>query len=176
MTFPPAPLKRRFAALLYELLLIGGVTAFAGFIIGALNTLISRNLPALTPILPVSTGLLLVLSWGVYFWLNWQREGQTLAMRVWQIGLNTRTGSRPTAKQLRLRFLWACLFVVFIPLLAYALLHRYAQLPAKTAATAALFWLILPWGFALLNPRRQFLYDYLADTELSDRRVPKKPA
>ena len=45
-----------------------------------------------------------------------------------------------------------------------------ANLVAKNAATAALFWWILPWGFALFNPRKQFLYDWLAGTELIDLR------
>ena len=40
----------------------------------------------------------------------------------------------------------------------------------RNAAVAALFWWILPWGFALFHPRKQFLYDWLAGTELVDLR------
>ena len=40
---------------------------------------------------------------------------------------------------------------------------------------AALIWWILPWGFALLNNERQFLYDYLAGTRLVDMKKPQKP-
>ena len=63
----------------------------------------------------------------------------------------------------------ACVIaLVLIPALAYLAL-RSAHIAPQTAAAAALFWWILPWGFALLNPQRQFLYDYLAGTILADQ-------
>lgn len=164
---PPASLKRRFAALLYESLLIGAVTLLAAMLAGALNTFAVRLLPAAEAFLPLPTVLILLAGWWYYFKLNWLRERQTLPMRVWRIILSDRQGRAPTIKHLRLRFLWACVFIVFIPMLAYAVL-RQLGLPPQTAATAALFWWILPWGFARFNPRRQFLYDYLAGTELID--------
>ena len=166
---PIAPLKRRCAALLYESLLIGSVTILAGIAAGIINTTISRNAPALAPAIPLLTSLVFLLAWWQYFRLNWQREGQTLPMRVWQIGLINLAGSRPNKKQLFIRFAWACVLLVFIPLLAYAALQQLGW-HGKNAATAALFWWILPWGFALFNPRKQFLYDWLAGTELIDLR------
>ena len=158
---PIAPLKRRFAALLYESLLIGSVTILAGIAAGIINTVITRSAPTLAPAIPLLTSLVFVLAWWQYFRLNWQREGQTLPMRVWQIGLTDLAGSRPGKKQLLLRFAWACVLLVFLPLLAYAALQQLGW-HGKNAAIAALFWWILPWGFALFNPRKQFLYDWLA--------------
>ena len=112
---PIAPLKRRFAALLYESLLIGSVTILAGIAAGIINTAITRSAPTLAPAIPLLTSLVFVLAWWQYFRLNWQREGQTLPMRVWQIGLTDLAGSRPGKKQLLLRFAWACVLLVFTP-------------------------------------------------------------
>ncbi len=165
----PAPLMRRFAALLYEALLVGAVSAVAGLAAGIANTLIVRQLPAATALTVPLTGLLLLAGWWYYFKLNWLREGQTLPMRVWRIGLNAATGSRPTLNQYRRRFAAAVALLVVLPLAAYAGLRR-SGIPPKTAAAAALCWWILPWGFALLNHRHQFLYDYWAGTELTDLR------
>lgn len=38
----------------------------------------------------------------------------------------------------------------------------------------ALAWWILPIGFALIHPSRQFLYDYLAGTVLTEKVVERK--
>ena len=72
---------RRFAALLYEALLVGAVSAVAGLAAGIANTLIVRQLPAATALTVPLTGLLLLAGWWYYFKLNWLREGQTLPMR-----------------------------------------------------------------------------------------------
>jgi len=83
-------------------------------------------------------------------------------------GRPKKTPPRPPLPQLRLRFIWASIFIVFIPLFAYAGLRHLLNIPPKGAFGAALIWLILPWGFALFHPDRQFLYDFLAGTRLVD--------
>ena len=167
---PPAPLARRFAALMYESLMVAAVTAVAGLAAGGLNTVLAVKLPAAQSAAPATTTLILLGAWWLYFKLNWLREGQTLPMRVWQIGLaDARSGGRPTLNQYRRRFAAAVALLVVLPLAAYAGLRR-SGIPPKTAAAAALCWWILPWGFALLNHRHQFLYDYWAGTELTDLR------
>ena len=160
---PTASLKRRFAGLLYELLLIAAITCIAFIPAGLLAMLLNSFLPILSS--PVVT-LIILWAWWYYFKLNWHKKGQTLPMRVWHIGLSNQAGYQPPLAQLRLRFIWACLLLVFIPLLAYAGLHQGMGIPPKTAFAAALIWWILPWGFALFHPDRQFLYDYLAGTRL----------
>lgn len=163
--FAPVSLRRRLAALIYELLLVGAVTAIAAMIAGIaaifLNPL-SMHLSGLV------TCLLVLAFWWYYFRTNWLKKGQTLAMQTWKIGLADQNGTQPPLPRLRLRFIWACVFVVFVPLLAYAGLRHWLDVPPAGAFGAALLWLILPWGFALLNPDRQFLYDYLAGTRLVD--------
>lgn len=164
---PAASLKRRLASLFYEALLAGAVGAAASLAAGAaamlLNT-VSSTAASLAAM------LILLAAWWLYFKANWHKRGQTLPMKVWQIGLADARGTRPPLPQLRLRFMWACVFVVFVPMLAYAALRHLGGIPPRPASGAALMWWILPWGFALLNPDHQFLYDYLAGTRLVDLR------
>lgn len=164
-TFPPVSLKRRLAALLYELLLVGAVTAIAAILSGL--AAIALN-PISTYLSSLATGVLVLGFWWYYFRTNWLTKGQTLAMQTWKIGLCNAQGMRPSLHQLRLRFIWACIFIVFIPLLAYAGLRHFLGIPPITAFGAALIWLILPWGFTLFHEDRQFLYDFLAGTRLVD--------
>ena len=167
---PPAPLARRFAALMYESLMVAAVTAVAGLAAGGLNTVLAVKLPAAQSAAPATTTLILLGAWWLYFKLNWLREGQTLPMRVWQISLADGQGGRPGLRQCRLRFMWGCVLLVFLPLGVYAAAARLAGLPPNAALGLALIWWILPWGYACLDGRRRFLYDLLAGTELADLR------
>lgn len=160
---PTASLKRRLASLCYELLLTGAVTCVAAIPAGIVAMLLNPIAPALSSL---AVSLILLGAWWLYYRYNWTRRKQTLPMQVWKIGLHDHNGQFPDTKRLFIRFLWSCLFVVFIPMIAYAVLHRLMGIPPKTAVLTALFWWILPWGFALVNRDRQFLYDYLADTRL----------
>ncbi|MGB4882695.1 MAG: RDD family protein [Neisseria sp.] len=162
---PTASLKRRFASLMYEGLLTSAVTAIAGVIAGMIAVILNQT--GLTAFSSPIVSVLLLAAWWFYFKANWNKKGQTLPMQVWKIGLANAKGNRPPLPQLRLRFMWACVFLVFIPILAYAGL-QHNDIPPKAAAGAALLWWILPWGFAFFNRDRQFLYDYLAGTRLID--------
>lgn len=161
---PAAPLKRRFAALLYEGLLAAAVTVVLFIPAGLAAMLLNAVSPFLSQ---TAVSLILIGGWWLYFRQNWLKKGQTLPMRTWHIGLVDQNGARPVAARLLIRYVWACMLVVFLPLIAYAALHRFG-IPPKAAAGTALCWWILPWGFALLNPEKQFLYDYLAGTRLVD--------
>ena len=162
---PPAPLKRRLATLRYQLQLTTAVTTIAAH--HSSHDPIFLN-PVSQLLSSLVTCVIFVGSWWLYFKTNWTKTGRTLAMQTWKIGLYGRNGTLPPLSQLRIRFIWACIFVVFIPLLAYAVLRHLLAIPPMPAFGAALIWLILPWGFALLNPDRQFLYDFLAGTRLVD--------
>ena len=164
LRYSTAPLKRRLAALLYELLLVAAVSAAAAIPAGITAMLLNRFSPRAATL---AVSLMLMFAWWLYFRSNWLKKGQTLPMRVWKIGLANQHGSRPAARQLGLRFMWACVFLVLIPLLAYAALHHNG-IPPRSAFGASLCWWILPWGYALLNQDGQFLYDILAGTRLVD--------
>ncbi|STZ75920.1 RDD family protein [Bergeriella denitrificans] len=168
--FPAVSLRRRLAALVYELLLIGAISALAALLAGMAAIVLN---PISTYLSALVTCLLMLAFWWYYFRSNWLLKGQTLAMQTWKIGMVNERGSRPPLQQLRLRFMWACVFIVFIPMLAYAGLRHLLGIPPLGAFAASLIWLILPWGFALLNPDRQFLYDFLAGTRLVDLKQPK---
>lgn len=161
---PSAPLKRRFAALIYESLLIAAVTAVAFIPAGLAALFLNKNLPIASTTV---VSLILLASWWLYCKLNWFKKRQTLPMQVWHIGLQTANGNPPSLSRLRLRFIWACVFIVFIPLIAYGILHQQG-IPPKMAFSMALTWWILPWGFAFFHHDRQFLYDFLAGTRLVD--------
>ncbi len=167
--FRPAPLRRRLFALSYESLLVGAVGMVALLPAAVLQTLAQHRVPALLPFMPVIQAVLLLGGWWLYFKLNWRRESQTLPMRVWSIGLSAADGARPSLARLRLRFAWASIFLIFIPLMAYIAFKHMGVAPRMAFFTALLWW-ILPWGFALFHPQRQFLYDHLAGTRLEDTR------
>ena len=111
----PAPLKRRAAALVYESLTAGSVTAAAAVPAGVAVTAAQYGAPALLPAAPAFASAVFLWAWWLYFSLNWLREGQTLPMRVWNIGLADVSGCRPAKKRLFVRFAWACVLLVFIP-------------------------------------------------------------
>gem|GEM_PF-755898 len=86
---PAAPLKRRFAALCYELLLIGAVSCAAFIPAGILALFLNQSAPQLSSLLVT---LVILYAWWLYFKINWHKKGQTLAMQVWRIGLLGRRG------------------------------------------------------------------------------------
>lgn len=169
--FTTVSVRRRLAALMYELLLVGAVTAIAAILAGIAAIFLN---PVSHYLSSLATCLLVLAFWWYYFRTNWLTKGQTLAMQTWKIGLCNLQNARPPLRQLRLRFIWACVFIVFIPLLAYAGLRHLLHVPPTGAFVAALLWLILPWGFAWFNRDRQFLYDFLAGTRLVDLKSSEK--
>lgn len=173
MISPPASLLRRFFALAYESLLIGSVTMLTALVLGMMQTFIMQQVAISPAVFPPFYALAFLGAWWFYFKMNWWREQQTLSMRVWKIGLQASSGERASMRALRLRFMWACVFLVFVPLLAYMGFARVAT--PRLAFGLSLLWWILPWGFAWFHPRKQFLYDFLAGTELVDwqERKPK---
>lgn len=153
-------LKRRFAALLYETLLVAAVS-FAVLIPVAVVDFFLRAYPAAATFL---TAVALLGGWYAYFMGNWMKKRQTVAMKAWRIEVRAANTAIASRRQLNLRFIWACIFIVGLPAAAYLAARNHWQIPALKAFELALLWWILPWGFAWLHPQRQFLYDYLAGT------------
>ena len=142
----PASFRRRFAALCYEALLLAAVTCVA-FIPAAAANMVLHNVPLLAETV---VALIILAVWWGYFRLCWHSpRGQTLPMKVWRLQLQIPTGNRPSLRQL-------------------------TPLPPQTVAGMALAWWILPIGFALIHPSRQFLYDYLAGTVLTEKEATGK--
>ena len=99
----PAPLLARFAAMIYESLLVIAVVFVASFIIipvvGDMHAPWQRHLFQFYII-----GILFA-----YFAAFWLRSGQTLAMKTWRIRLVQLNGDTLTFKQAGLRFILAWL-------------------------------------------------------------------
>lgn len=99
----PAPLLSRFAAMVYESLLVTAVVFVASFII----------MPVIGDMhAPWQRHLFQIYILGVlfaYFSAFWLRSGQTLAMKTWHIRLVQQNGATLTFKQAVLRFIYAAL-------------------------------------------------------------------
>ncbi len=162
-----APLKRRFAALIYESLLVGAVSCAAAIPAGILS-LLAKGKPALAMFL---VSLVFFAAWALYFLANWRKNG-TLAMCVWHIRLTDGSGGKPSIRQLAFRFLWASVLLVLLPLSVYGLLRYGVNMPPDMAGWRTLSCWLLTWGWALLDGDRQFLYDKLAGTRLADSKAP----
>ena len=62
-----ASLKRRFAAMIYESLLVMAVGFFAAALAGIMDTVIVRMLPNLAFLTPILTVFLMLYAWWLYF-------------------------------------------------------------------------------------------------------------
>lgn len=105
-SFPPAPLWRRFAALVYDWLLLCGVSLGYGFIAIALRRLVFGPQPE-----DVMPGPLFQLGWlilifGFYLYF-WHWGGQTLGMRAWRLRLESDNGEALSLRQTGMRAILA---------------------------------------------------------------------
>ena len=103
-----ASLRRRFAAMLYELLLLVGVGAVCWLFPWMVMGMTLQWMP------PGEVALLdLLLVFGLYFVWYWQRHGQTLAMQTWRLKVVDRaTGRNPSLRQALARYGLAWLSLV----------------------------------------------------------------
>lgn len=103
---PLAGLWRRFAAMVYEAMLLLAVLFVSGFIV------VGFLPPEPTPWSRALTQLYLLLVAGAYFTWFWQRGGQTLAMKTWRVRVvRTDGGALDTALAWR-RYLLAVIGLV----------------------------------------------------------------
>ena len=86
-----AGLRRRFASMLYELLLLFGVLA-VGFLFPWMLLSFLLNLQNPSAWVGVLELLHVLVLLGVYFIYSWHRHGQTLAMRTWRLRVVTAEG------------------------------------------------------------------------------------
>ncbi len=99
----PASLRRRFAAMFYESLLLIALSLLAGFayipVFGEIHG----------PFQKAVFQLYLLLVMMAYFMIFWKRGGQTLAMKTWHIRLVNTAGGPPSTAQCMARFCLAAL-------------------------------------------------------------------
>lgn len=157
-----ASLQRRFAALVYELLLAVAIAFATNFALLPLVTPHRGAGEALTvPALPER----LALFWitfsvlAAYFVWCWSNGRRTLAMKTWKLKLETAAGGIVAPKTALLRYL-ACWIGPLLALGAYLVLSR-AGLGAHGAWLVAFNFL-----WALVDRDRQFLHDRVAATRI----------
>jgi uncharacterized RDD family membrane protein YckC len=115
-------IKRRLICLVYESLLLAGVTFFAGLLfLGATGASPSGWMRHAFQVY-----LFLVI--GLYFVGSWRRSGQTLPMKTWKLRLVGADGGRITLRQAMVRYVcaWPCLLLGGIGIL-YAPFDRQRQ-------------------------------------------------
>ncbi|RTL36221.1 MAG: RDD family protein [Burkholderiales bacterium] len=147
----PPGLARRFAAFLYEGVLLFGVVFFAGL----LYAILTRQEHALQGRTGMSVVIFLVL--GLYFVGFWTRTGQTLAMKTWHLRVVDAAGRPLGVVRAIVRYLLSWLW--FLPAL---LSVRLIGLHSGGAIIGSLIAGVLAYlVIARLHPQRQFLHDAL---------------
>ncbi len=149
---------RRFAAMMYEGVLLFGIVFAAGYLFDTLTE--SHDGSMFRHV----RQLLLFIAIGLYFLLCW-RGGQTLPMKTWDIQLVDRDGGRPSIGKLLLRYLllWP------LPLLAALLVQGASMLTGYTSTDLLIVFApfsIFIWTW--FDKDGQFLHDRLAGTRLAD--------
>lgn len=157
----PAPLWRRLAALVYDLVAVLALVMVIGLLCqiatrGALIAAQGGHIDA-----PWWYPLLQLAAIAAYFALSWTRGGQTLGMRPWRLHV-VAAGNAPHARRALLRFA-----VAASPLLLLAL-GRVLDV-RQVFAAMAIAWAI-DFAVALIDRRRRTLHDLLVGTEIELRR------
>ena len=152
----PPGLARRFAALLYEGVLLFGVLFPAGFLYSVLTNQQHAREGR------VGLGLFLFAVMGLYFVGFWTRSGQTLAMKTWHLRVTDASG-RPLGwgrALLRYCFSWLWFLPALVSVRALNL-HDWAALAGSLLAGLAGYLLV-----ARLHPQRQFLHDAICGSRV----------
>lgn len=146
-THPSAPLWRRLAALLYDLLILTALS----FAYSALATAIAVLFTAIEAenYLPMFQGIAFPLGWAAtlilfYCWF-WHGSGQTIGMKTWKIRL---TNARDSDSSVQKGVPW----------------HQ-CLLRSVIAAPCVLLAGIGYW-YALIDPRKRCLHDRLSGTHV----------
>lgn len=162
---PTPSLRRRAASLLYEGVVLFGVSLLPGILATVAVGLAPRALPA--DWLAQAIGF---LCFGLYFTWCWTRSGQTLPMQTWRIRLVTTDGQPLSPRQAWLRYLVAWLWVAPAIVLAHL-----AGWDRGWALGAAVVWALLYGSLAAFSRHRQFLHDALCGTRLVQLPSPTRP-
>ena len=154
------PLRRRLLSMVYEGVLLFGVTMTAGMVYGIAmqqkHALHDRN------------GLMaaIFLTLAVYFVWFWVRGGQTLAMKTWHLRVVRDDGHPLNPLQAARRYLASWLW--FLPPLALAWLAHWHT--SRDIGVLLLIWISIYAAISRLLPRKQALHDVICRTCLIDTR------
>ena len=158
----PASLARRFAALLYEALLLAAMALVAGFLFLPLVSSSGVGQRTLTvPPLFARTMLFcaLVAGGAIYYTWCWSGGRRTLPQKTWRLRIVDADGHALTRKMALLRYAMAWTGPA-VASAAYVVLR-----PTGFGRYAAVL-LALNYAWALVDPDRQFLHDRIAGTRI----------
>ena len=159
---PLASLRRRFASLLYEALLLVALVLVASFAIAPLvspHTAASGQL-AIPSVFGRAVSFVALFALGAaYFAWSWSDGRRTLPMKTWKLALVTARGAPLDVRRAFLRYV-AAWIAPAIALACYVALQPHAL--------GALAWPLatLNWIAAFVDRERQFLHDRIAGTRI----------
>jgi len=155
---------RRIAALPYEGLLLLALVLIASFPVAGLKGAALSGVPHFI------FQLYLFAVIAIYFVWQWQKNGQTLAMKTWRFRVVTIAGRRLSGKQALFRFFFTLLF--FGPACVGVLLFFFPQRLSPVITMWFFFPMMATYLYARFDKDRQFLHDRLAGTRLVDASKP----
>lgn len=163
----PAPLWRRFAASIYDGLLLMALWMVTLLLICLpLNSLLS-----LKPGNAMNRGLLLAVALGFFVWF-WSRGGQTLGMRAWRLQVRRGDAALLRVPVAVVRAMATLIYwgVVLTPAVA-SLIHRAPSLESllphvQTASIVAGLAVLLSIVAARLDALRRLPQDWIAGSEV----------
>lgn len=163
----PAPLWRRFAAAIYD-----GLLLIALWMVTLLLICLPLNgLLGLPPGNAINRALLLIVALGFFVWF-WTRGGQTLGMRAWRLQVRR---SEATLLRLPVAVVRAMATLIYWGLVltpaAASMIHRSPSLESllphvRTASIATGLAVLLSLVAAALDGRRRLPQDWIAGSEV----------
>jgi uncharacterized RDD family membrane protein YckC len=160
--FAPASLRRRFASLLYEALLLVALVLVASFAIAPLvspGSAMSGRLAIPSMAGRAASFAALFALGAAYFGYSWSDGRRTLPMKTWKLALATIDGAPLNVRRALARYAAAWLAPA-------AALACYALLQPRGYGALAWPLLALNWLAAFVDRDRQFLHDRVAGTRL----------
>ena len=151
-------IRRRLAAMPYEILLVMALLLFAALPLAGFNGASLQAVPHV-----VAQAYLLSVTCLYFVWC-WRKGGQTLAMKTWRFRVVSDSGQPMTVFRAMARFGCTCFFLgpawvgmllLFFPKHVSPVIAMWAFLPM----IATILW-------ARFDPDRQFLHDRMAGTRL----------
>ncbi len=140
-------MARKMASIFYEMILLATLTI---------------SLTGLATLLNAQSHLIsIILSFTIscYFLYQWQKGGQTLAMKAWKLKIY---GNKRTYI---LRLVYAWVFFMVIPLAQYHILkHHQSELSLGYKLAISSIWAFWPIIYSYFDSEGQFLHDRLAGT------------
>lgn len=164
-------IPRRFAACLYEFVLLFGIYFITGGLVQVLFTLIGQKAPIWL------TQVVIFLVFGYYFTYSWTKTGQTLAQKTWHIQVTQLDGKTLlTRKQAWLRYVLSYFGVLPALVLLYTQVHGRVSADGANASSVYIQVILFMTlnclallGTSLMNPQRRTIHEVMSSSQTVQR-------